>query len=158
ENALRVQVNGSSKLVVTSGGTVGVRTASPGSTYALYVTGNAYATGTWSGSDKRWKKNISPIPSSLDKITGLSGVEFDWRTDEFPDHDFDSGRQIGFIAQDVLKVLPELVKQDDKGYYSIEYSKVVPVLVNAVKEQQQQIDKQQEQINMLIKELEELKK
>jgi len=76
---------------------------------------------------------------------------------EFPDFDFDSGRQIGFVAQDVLPVLPELVKKDDKGYYSVEYSKVVPVLVNAIKEQQQQIDKQQEQINMLIKELEELK-
>ena len=67
-----------------SGGNVGIGTAAPG--YTLTVNGTAWVTsGTWSGSDKRWKKNIKPLEKSLSKIMTIQGVNFDWRKEEYPD-------------------------------------------------------------------------
>ena len=76
------------------------------------------------------------------KVMKLNGVNFRWKdeTNHRP------GNNVGFIAQEVLEVLPEVVSgggKDEKGnevYYSIEYGSVVPVLVEAMKEQQQQIE------------------
>jgi hypothetical protein len=67
-------------------------------------------------------------------------VSFNWRKEEFPEMNFGDGRQIGFIAQEVEEVLPEVVHTDSEGYKSVEYSKVVSVLVEAIKEQQKEID------------------
>ena len=68
-------------------------------------------------------------------------MSFDWRRDEFPALNFGRGRQVGFIAQEIVGVLPEAVSTDSKGYYRMAYSEVIPVLVEAVKEQQQTIEK-----------------
>ena len=87
-------------------------------------------------SDIRYKKDVEPLTSSLDRVTRLKGVSYLWKTDEHPGRGFGKGKQIGLIAQDVEKVLPELVTTDDKGYKSISYEKLVPVLVEAIKEQQ----------------------
>ena len=87
-------------------------------------------------SDIRYKKDVEPLTSSLDKVTRLKGVSYLWKTDEHPGRGFGKGKQIGLIAQDVEKVVPELVTTDDKGYKSISYDKLVPVLVEAIKEQQ----------------------
>ena len=64
---------------------------------------------------------------------------------EFPKQNFDSIPQIGFIAQELKKVLPQLVSQNDSGYYSVNYVKVVPVLVMAMKEQQAIIEAQKKE-------------
>jgi hypothetical protein len=66
----------------------------------------------------------------------LRGVSYDWRQEEYPEKNFEHRRQIGFIAQEVKEVLPEVVSQDGEGYYSIGYSRIIPVLVEAIKEQQ----------------------
>ena len=71
----------------------------------------------------RFKTNIAPIENALDKISALNGVYYDWRRDEFKDKGFEDGRQIGVIAQDVEKVLPELVKTDSQGYKAVSYEK-----------------------------------
>ncbi len=151
----------SAKLMIENDGTVKIGTTST-RTKKFYVNGTAGGTSTWGVvSDKRWKKNISPLDNSLNKILNLNGVNFDFRIDEYTDFDFDSTRQVGFIAQEILKVIPEVVSKDGDGFYSVEYSKVVPILVEAIKEQQKQIDKQKtdnEQLRTELNELKQLKK
>jgi hypothetical protein len=88
----------------------------------------------------RFKTNIAPIENALDKISALNGVSYDWRKDEFKDRGFEDSRQIGVIAQDVEKVLPELVKTDPQGYKAVSYEKLTAVLIEAVKEQQKMIE------------------
>jgi hypothetical protein len=68
-------------------------------------------------------------------------VTYEWKQKEFPDRNFAPGRQIGFIAQEVEKVLPELVSTNASGYKSVAYANVVPVMVEAMKQQQQQMSK-----------------
>lgn len=127
--------------VIIGGGTPG--------THRLYVTGTAYSTGGWTGSDFKWKKNITPLKETLSEVLKLQGVTYDWRTDEYPGSGFDSGTQVGLIAQDVEKVFPLLVKTDTDGSKAVAYEKLSAILVEAVKEQQQIIDKQQDEINGL---------
>ena len=101
----------------------------------LWVNGLAKCSkGYWSGSDFRWKKNISPIADALKKVTQMQGVHFNWKTDEYPDKHFSQGQQTGLIAQEVEKVLPELVHTDKEGYKSVSYDKITAVLIEAVKE------------------------
>ena len=120
------------------GGNVGIGTTNP--TYKLHVAGNAYTTGSWGSSDARWKKNITLLQDSLQKVSQLNGVKFDWKTDEYPDNGFSEDRQIGFIAQEVEPIIPELVSTDDNGYKSVSYEKMTAVLVEAVKELKAQND------------------
>lgn len=119
--------------------------------YALYVAGTGYATGTWAGSDARWKKDLEPIQNTLPQVLKLQGFKFNWRDDEYPDMNFDKERQIGIIAQDVEKIFPELVKTDDKGYKAVSYEKLTVILLESLKEQQKQIEAQNERIEKLEK-------
>jgi hypothetical protein len=100
-------------------------------------------------SDRRFKTILAPITSALDKIKRLSGVLFTWKRAEFPDRNFPEGTQIGLIAQDVEKVLPELVHTADDGYKSLSYDKLTAVLVEAVKEQQKTIESLEQRIKVL---------
>jgi hypothetical protein len=116
-------------------------------------------------SDERWKKNIEPLTASLDKVMLLDGVSYDWKADEYPEMGFTKDRQIGFIAQDVEEVFPELVTTDSNGNKAVYYGQMVAVLLEAMKEQQAEISelkKQQttiadltEKISQLEKELEQ---
>ena len=109
--------------------------------YAGYFNGNVTVTGTFANpSDSRYKTNIEKIENSLDKIMLINGVRFDWRSDEFPDMNFGGETQIGVIAQEVEKVLPELVFTDENGYKSVSYEKLTPVLIEAIKEQQEEVE------------------
>jgi hypothetical protein len=121
----------------------------PGGTYKLEVNGLLKTSGVTEISDIRWKKNIVPIDNALTKVMQLRGVTYNWRANEFKDKNFESTTQIGLIAQEVEKIFPELVKTDANGYKSVEYSKVVAILIQAVKEQQTIITNQQEQITDL---------
>lgn len=115
----------------------------------MTVNGTAWCTaGAWA-SDRRWKKDITPLNDSLSKIMKLQGVNYNWRAEEFPYLKFNSGRQIGLIAQDTEQVIPEIVMTDNNGYKSISYEKLAPVLVEAVKEQQQEIEKLKRQVMAL---------
>jgi hypothetical protein len=112
---------------------VGIGTTNP--SYTLTVAGTAWVTsGAWSGSDARWKTNVSNLSNSLNKILELQGVNFDWKTEEYPEMNFVNGTQIGFIAQDVEDIIPEVVTTNDEGYKGISYEKLVPVLSEAIKE------------------------
>ena len=99
-----------------------------------------YGYGT--SSDERIKTNIKTIENALDKTLLLRGVEYnDFRIE--PER-----KRIGLIAQEVELIIPEVVHTDDKGMKSIEYQNMVGLLVEAIKDQQKQINDLK---NILIK-------
>src|SRR6185369_13956945 len=85
-------------------------------------------------SDSHFKQNITPLQNSMENILKLQGVNYFWKTKEFPERNFNDKKQIGLIAQKVEKILPELVFTDKNGYKSVDYSKLTPILVEAIKE------------------------
>jgi hypothetical protein len=90
-------------------------------------------------SDERLKKNIHTITNPIEKVSALRGVSFEFK---------ESGKkEIGFIAQEVEKVLPEIVGENSDGYKGVQYQNVVGLLVEAIKEQQKQIDELRRQVN-----------
>ena len=88
-------------------------------------------TSNGSPSDRKLKENIKPIDSALTTINKLQGVSFDWKEDASI---LDEKEDYGFIAQDVQKVLPEIIKEDEVGTLSMRYNSVIPILVESVKE------------------------
>ena len=95
-------------------------------------------------SDSRLKDNLTPITNPVDKIKSLRGVEFDWNSGEHVGtHD------VGLIAQDVEAVLPEAVTTQEDGYKNLAYTKVIPLLVEAMKEQQAMIEALRAEIDLL---------
>lgn len=126
--------------LIRAQGGVGINTNSPGS-FALCVNGSAGGTSGWGTcSDARYKTRVETIPDALYAVLRLRGVTFDWRRSEFPEKRFSERRQVGLIAQEVEQVLPELVTTGGDGFKSVSYAEVAPVLVEAVKQQQQQIE------------------
>ena len=120
-----------------------------GATYALYADGPAFSSsGTWSGSDRRLKENIlylNDTASDLDKILQLKPAKFDYISGE--------KNQLGFIAQDVQTVIPEAISVNPvTNMLSIKTDSIIPYLVNAIQEQQKQI----EDLKMQNKELKDL--
>lgn len=100
--------------------------------FSLYSTGNATLAGTLTqSSDVRLKKDIQPIVSALDAISRIQGVTYYWK-----DKEKDQKKQIGLIAQDVEKVIPEVVNTDNKGFKSVAYQNLVAPIIEAIKELQ----------------------
>ncbi|MBW1898139.1 MAG: tail fiber domain-containing protein [Deltaproteobacteria bacterium] len=132
---------GTSQFSEGDGGNI-ILTPGSGETDGLViVNGSGTYSGTWTqSSDERFKKNIEPLRNSIDKIEQLNGVSYELRKEEFPEKNFSNRKQIGLIAQDVEKVLPELVRTDSEGYKSVAYQNMVPVLIEAIKEQQDEIE------------------
>jgi hypothetical protein len=87
-------------------------------------------------SDIRLKENFEPMSNALELVSQLNGLYYTWKKDAGTD----KPRKLGFIAQEVEKVIPELVKTDSEGMKSVDYVSVIPVLVEALKHQQKQID------------------
>jgi len=113
-----------------------------------YTTGEIVAAAdiiAYASSDKRLKENIKPIENPLGKIAQISGNTFDWiENSEVHSH---KGSDIGVIAQEIEAVLPELVTTRENGYKAVQYDKVVALLIEAVKEQQTQIDELKSKLN-----------
>ena len=121
-------------IIPPNGGNIGVGTLNP--LFAIDVVGGVRATGGFTVSDSRYKTNVVSIrkDSSLAKIRALNGVYYDWDIVNNPAQNFETGRQIGFIAQQVSPIVPELVKIDATGYYALEYNKITALLVNAMQQ------------------------
>jgi hypothetical protein len=135
-------------------GRVGINTTNPA--YALQVNGDIACNTLLQTSDERYKQNIQPLTNPLQKITQLKGINYDWKTDEYPEKNFSNDKQVGMIAQDVEKIIPEIVHTDDEGYKSISYDKMAAYFVEALKELKKenenlkrQLEIQQQQINRL---------
>jgi hypothetical protein len=98
----------------------------------LQVTGDITAFFT---SDQRLKDNITPIPDALSKVLSISGNTFDWNEKSEKE-----GSDVGVIAQEILEVLPEAVTTRDNGYLAVRYEKLVPLLIEAIKELKEEIN------------------
>lgn len=124
---------------------------------------DVYATnGTIQTSDARLKNNITDAPYGLAEVLAMRPVTFNWTGAEY------KGTKVGFLAQDLLQVVPEVVKTHDwvqdeetgelkqveNEWMGVNYADLIPVLVNAIQEQQQQIEEQQQQIDQLTELLE----
>ncbi|RYZ49952.1 MAG: hypothetical protein EOP49_15075, partial [Sphingobacteriales bacterium] len=138
-------VSSATKMTIQTDGAVGIGTATPSD--KLHVAGDVrIGTGTTGclkdadatvisgscSSDIRFKKDIKPLERMLDRISLLRPSSYYWRSDEFPDRHFGLSKQIGLIAQDVLKVIPELVAMDDTGYYRVNYSAIPMYMLEAL--------------------------
>jgi trimeric autotransporter adhesin len=131
--------DGSNKLVIANSSTTTPLIWGDFSTGVVKINGQFYIV-----SDERFKKNIEPLQTALDKVMNLKGVSYEWKEKK----GFGKGKDIGFIAQDVESVIPELVHTDDQGYKSVAYDKITPVLVEAFKEQQKIVADQK---NIILK-------
>lgn len=130
------------RFTIADNGFVGIATGYAVPTSRLQVNGEIEATAIKGPSDVRYKKNIKPLEGSLDKITKLKGYNYEWKKNEFPEKNFKSGTDIGLIAQEVEKVYPEVVytANDNMQSKSIDYSKLVPALIESIKELKAEIE------------------
>jgi hypothetical protein len=126
------------------GGSVGIGTTNPAYRLELPNIANASGQGranAWQTySDIRFKTNINTIENALEKVKILRGVYFDWKNQGI--------RDIGFIAQEVEKVIPEIVSTDINGIKSLDYGRLTALLTQAIKEQQTQIDSLNTDLNL----------
>jgi len=136
-------------LIIKENGFIGMGNISP--SVRLQVTGDIIANSIAGSSDARFKTDVAPIYNPLQKVLALRGVNFNWNTSAFPQRMFSDKRTLGFIAQEVEKVLPEIVQTENtaEGYKSVQYDKVVALLVEAIKEQQKQINQLKKQVKKL---------
>jgi hypothetical protein len=136
----RFATNGDSWL--NGNGNVGIGTMNPGNilTVRQNSTTDPIADAWTTYSSRRWKTNIKPIEGALDKVQHLRGVSYDWKADG--KHD------IGLIAEEVGEVIPEVVAYEENGQdaKSVDYARLVAVLIEAVKEQQKIISEQNSEL------------
>jgi len=112
---------------------------------SLNIGGNFYAGGNVTAySDARLKDNVELIPNAIEKVQAIRGVTF---TRNDAKEEFKNKRHTGIIAQELLEVLPEAVSLDHKGIYSVAYGNIVGLLIEAIKEQQSQIEELKNLIN-----------
>jgi hypothetical protein len=149
-------ISGSSQVVLSSttgGGTsanvqfgsLGIGMAASGTSGRIDATNDIVA---YSSSDIRFKENITPIDSPLNKITKIGGYTYDWKEENKIEHGYE-GNDIGVIAQEIEEVLPQLVQTRESGYKAVKYDKLVALLIEGIKEQQSQIEELTNRINKL---------
>jgi hypothetical protein len=105
----------------------------------LAVSGTIRATSdviAYYSSDIRFKDNIISIDNPIEKVKQINGVEFDWN-DKQPNYE---GHDIGVIAQNIEEVIPEVVETRKDGYKAVKYEKLVALLIEAIKQQQEEIE------------------
>jgi hypothetical protein len=111
---------------------------------SVTVNGDINATGDITGfylSDERLKTNLQPIDDALTKVSMLNGVTFDWNATARESKPNRTRREAGIIAQQVEKVLPEVIETRLDGYKAVDYEKLVPLLIEAIKELSDKVDR-----------------
>ena len=134
------------------------------------VTGNVAASGNLSGSsvsssgdiladgdvvafnssDMRLKNNLQVIEGALDKIDGINGYEFDWN-DKSPSWARERGHDVGVVAQEVQKIHPEIVEERKNGYLGVDYKRLVPLLIQSIKELKDEVNEIKQKCDCLNK-------
>ncbi len=139
-----------SSYISSLGSNIGIGTSSP--SYSLHVNGVVFTEGYISSlSDIRYKSNIMPLQNSLSNIMQINGYNYNRLDDDKQNKDI----HIGFIAQEILTIVPEVVSYDDvNDVYSVKYGNVVPILVEAIKEMKSTFETK---IDIMTKELDGIK-
>lgn len=133
---------GTQQMVMYPDGKLGIRRTP---FYELDIDGYGRAIDFYTGSDQRYKENVRPIKQALQSIHALNAKQYTFKPEKIGGFDFtkEGGRMhYGFMAQDVQSVFPHLVRADDDGYLSVNYIGLIPVLVEALKEQEQTAEDQ----------------
>jgi len=145
--------------------------------WAGYFNADVYCGGTYFGSDQRLKTNIKPISSAIDIVNQLNPVSYNYDTKKYPHAGFEEKLRFGFIAQELEKVLPNVVKEktiilnsnipntiesvsqpkEEALFKVVDYVSLIPILTQAIKEQQNQIEELQVEINRQKEEIKRLK-
>ena len=110
---------------------------------AMFVNGNLTSYGNvvaWYASDKRLKTNIVPISGAMDKISQIGGYSFDWNAEGRAQDPQAQLHEVGVIAQEIQAVLPEVVVERTNGYLAVNYEKIIPLLIQGMKELQAEIN------------------
>jgi hypothetical protein len=109
---------------------LGIGTAASTTTGEIRATGDITA---YYSSDERLKQNIQPIENALQKVNQISGNTYDWKEgyDEVHSH---KGNDVGVIAQEIEQILPQIVTNRDNGFKAVQYEKIIPLLIQAIKE------------------------
>ena len=102
-------------------------------------------------SDGTLKNNVTPLTNSLALIKQLNGINFKWDTLSFPWKNFETDNQIGYIAQDVNTIVPEVVFQDDSGYFHVDYQRLMPLVTEGMK----QLDEKNKMLDSINQNLED---
>ena len=147
-----------------SSGTWGLYSFATTAGYAGYFSGNVYCSGAYLPSDEKLKENIQPLNNGLDKIMKLDVKTFNFRTTEFPELNLPADKQNGFIAQNLESVFPELVKlnpskkEQPTAFKAVNYTGIIPVLAEAIQEQQKQMEAKDKRIDNLQKQYDDLQR
>lgn len=136
--------------------TLYLRNTGPGYGIFSEATQNGGNSNWVNASDIRLKKNIEPLQNALQNVLKMRGVSFDWRQDIARKKNLSTKHEIGVIAQEIKEIYPEVVTTDPDGYLAVGYSTLVPVLIEAIKEQQLLIETLKSQTADLHKKLDEL--
>jgi len=118
---------------------LGIGTPAPAANGVIRAAGDIIA---YYSSDKRLKDNIVKIEKPLEKLDKINGYEFDWNNKQ----ELYKGHDIGVVAQEVEQVYPELVETRKSGYKAVKYEKLVPLLVESIKELKTEIEQLKKQI------------
>lgn len=140
--ALAGEVRASNGAWIDGRGVQITKSLTVGATGPSSTTGEIRATNdiiAYYSSDAKFKDNVQAIPNALDKVKQIRGVTFDWNDAYIKDHGGEDGyfirkRDVGVIAQELQKVLPELVVERSEGYLAVKYDRIVALLIEAVKE------------------------
>ena len=119
-----------------------------GNRFTIDVSGNVSASAdivadgdvvAYNSSDMRLKNNLKVIEGALEKIDGIAGYEFDWN-DNSPGWARQRGHDVGVVAQEIEKIHPEIVEERKNGYLGVDYKRLVPLLIQSIKELKQEVE------------------
>jgi len=113
------------------------------------VNGNMQVNSTYYTSDQRVKQDVKRLNGSLEKVMRLNPVSYNWNKAARPGFEFDDQLHLGFLAQELEKVVPAIVATDSEGYKAINYTELVPLLVASMQDQSLIIEDKQSQIDAL---------
>jgi len=135
-NQITVAGSGLNNAGVTLSTPQNIHSAATPTFAGLTINGAITATGditAYYTSDERLKENIQPIQNALSKVETISGNEYNWK-EGFDEIHTKKGNDIGVIAQEIQKILPQAVIERDNGYLGVNYEKIIPLLIESIKE------------------------
>lgn len=132
------------RMTIDGDGLVGIGIRNPSE--KLHINGTVKANTFDNSSDRRWKKDITDIEEAAEILSELRPVAYSWRVEEFPEKDFDDNIHYGVIAQELEKVLPELVSTDNEGYKSVDYLGMIGLLIKGFQERGEEVERLKEEL------------